>query len=289
MSVFCGITWRNDGTSHYEVIRNGVVVAVSLSAGIPVPQGSERYCTGYYDFSCSITGIHNPCPHAALVAKGHQCPSCRFREGFVTLHNARRLNDVSPQLRDYISQEHYLYLAAFGGGVVKIGTVARSRHPVRWYEQGALAALRIASRPDGIGIRRLEARLSRDYGIAQTVRGALKINLISASPSLDQLKADLEAVFQLTSEDPDISTSGTIWHDILPILANLRQRPGQFIILPVGSTSWSLIEEPCAVGQCLTWKGQFSNYLQNTKPLVGRNVAFTSVGKDEIPLQTALF
>ena len=137
MDIFCGITWKNNGNPHYEIIRNGVVTAINLSAGIPLPRGTERHCTGYYDFSYGTTGVHTPCPHAAQVAKGHQCRSCQLQEGFVALHNTKHLNAVPPQLRSYISQEHYLYLAAFGGGVVKVGTAARSRHPARWYEQGA--------------------------------------------------------------------------------------------------------------------------------------------------------
>ncbi len=289
MDIFCGITWKNNGNPHYEIIRNGVITAINLSAGIPISQRGERHCTGYYDFSYGTTGAHTPCPHAAQVAKGHQCRSCQFQEGFVALHNTKHLNAVPPQLRNYVSQEHYLYLAAFGGGVVKVGTAARSRHPARWYEQGALAAMRIASRPDGIAIRQLESRISHTHGIAQTVRGNLKTNLISTLPSAEQVTADLHAVSRLVADDRDISVSDTIWCDMLPTIVNLKQKSEECRILPAGSMSWSLIDGPYAVGQCLIWHGHLSNYLLDIKPLVGRSVVFTDVGEGEALLQASLF
>jgi len=253
MDIFCGITWKNNGNPHYEIIRNGVITAINLSVGIPLPQGTERHCTGYYDFSYGTTGAHTPCPHAAQVAKGHQCRSCQFQEGFVALHNTKHLNAVPPQLRSYVSQEHYLYLAAFGGGVVKVGTAARSRHPARWYEQGALAAL------------------------------------ISTLPSAEQVTADLHAVSRLVADDRDISVSDTIWCDMLPTIVNLKQKSEECRILPAGSMSWSLIDGPYAVGQCLIWHGHLSNYLLDIKPLVGRSVVFTDVGEGEALLQASLF
>ena len=286
MDIFCGITWKNNGNPHYEIIRNGVVTAINLSAGIPLPRGTERHCTGYYDFSYGITGVHTPCPLAAQVAKGHQCWSCQFQEGFVALHNTKHLNAVPPQLRSYVSQEH---LAAFGGGVVKVGTAARSRHPARWYEQGVLAAMRIASRPDGIAIRQLESRISHAHGITQTVRGNLKTNLISTLPSTAQVTADLRAVSQLVADDRDVSVSDTIWCDMLPTIVNLKQKSEECRILPAGSMSWSLLDGPYAIGQCLIWHGYLSNYLLDIKPLVGRSVVFTDVGEGEAPLQASLF
>lgn len=39
MDIFCGITRKNNGNPHYEIIRNGVVTAINLSAGIPLPWG----------------------------------------------------------------------------------------------------------------------------------------------------------------------------------------------------------------------------------------------------------
>jgi hypothetical protein len=40
------------------------------------------------------------------------------------------------QVRDYIAMPHFLYIACFGVGKVKVGTVALSRRNSRLYEQG---------------------------------------------------------------------------------------------------------------------------------------------------------
>lgn len=287
--IYCGIAWGNDGVARHEVIRDGEAVAAGLSAGIPLPESTERRCTGYYDFRKDVAGTHVLCQQGTSVTSGHQCRDCQFREGFIALHRATTMHGVPPQLRDYIAQEHLLYLATFGAGVIKIGTAARSRHPARWYEQGALAAMELTTVRDGIEVRRLESSLSRAHGLAQALRGATKTKLLADPPSLDELAAGLRGMVTQMAEAGDTFLADDVWHGTLAAVTRRTRSSGGLNTLPAGSTEWDMTDDPDAVGQCLVWNGPTGGYLMDVKPLIGRHVAFTRVGAGGTPQQIALF
>jgi len=289
MSIYCGINWGNNGMARHEIIRNGEAVAIALEAGVPVPQGIDRWCTGYYDFRSDVTGEHILCPQSTLVTSGHQCRDCQYREGFIALHRAKTMHEVPPQLRDYISQEHILYLATFGLGVVKIGTAARSRHPARWYEQGALAAIELTTVRDGIEVRRLEQSLSRAHGLAQALRGATKTKLLAAPPTMDDLAGGLRAMVAQMADVGDIFHVNDVWHGTLAAVANRSGGGTGLSVVPAGSTEWDMNGTPDVIGQCLVWDGPTSSYLMDVKPLIGRQITFTTVGAGGTPQQIAMF
>lgn len=287
--IYCGIKWGNDGVARHELVRDGEAFTVPLGAGIPMPQGVERRCTGYYDFRNEVTGEHVVCPQNARVTSGRQCRDCQYREGFVALHRAVSMREVPAQLRDYISQEHVLYLATFGLGAVKIGTAARSRHPARWYEQGALAAMELTTVRDGIEVRLLESSLSRTYGLAQALRGATKTKLLASAPSMEDLAGGLRAAVARMADAGEAFEVDDIWHGTLAAVTDRTMGGTELSGVPIGSTEWDMDQGPDAVGQCLVWDGPTGGYLMDIKPLIGRHVAFTTTGSGGTPQQIALF
>lgn len=287
--IYCGVIWGNDGVARHEVIRAGEVTSVELSSGIPLPEDGQRHCTGYYDFREDMSGIHMLCRQDASVTSGHQCRDCQFREGFIALHRATTIGDVPPQLREYIAQEHVLYLATFGLGVVKIGTAALTRHPARWYEQGALAAMELATVHDGIEVRRLESSLSREHQLVQALRATTKTKLLANPPSLDELVNGLHAVVAQINSGQQNFSPNKVWYGALTAIAKRTEAGGSLSILPSGSTDWELCADPDAVGQCLVWDGPSGGFLMDVKPLIGRPVTFTKSGTGGPSQQIALF
>jgi hypothetical protein len=286
--LYCGVMWANDGMPRHEVICDGEVIPIDFSAGIPLPASSQRWCIGYYDFRDSLTGMHVPCLKGSELTSGHQCRDCQYREGFVALHHARTIDEVPPQLRKYVAQEHLLYLATFGIDVVKIGTAAQSRHPVRWYEQGALAALVLATVRDGIEVRRMESSLSRSYGLTQALRGASKAMLLAEPPTLVELAGGLHRVVEQMTAAGESFQPGPVWHGNLGAVTQRTAPTGRLRVVPTGSTEWELTGSPDAVGQCLIWTSPTDVFVMDVKPLVGRAVTFTTVGAGGPPQQIAL-
>lgn len=288
--IYCGINWTNDGVACHELVRFGEVILLPLGAGIPMPEGVERWCTGFYEFRNDWSGSHVPCRLGAQISSGHQCRDCRFREGFIALHRARVMQDVPPQLREYAAQEHVLYLATFGPGAIKIGTAARSRHPARWYEQGALAAVALSTVRDGIEVRRLESSLSRAHGLSQALRGSTKARLLASSPPRSDLVRELREVAARLGQEAGVAVNvDEVWHGALALVPDNIRDGAELRIVPAGSTEWDMRGDPDAVGQCLTWQGPTGDYVMDVKPLIGRTVTFASTGAGGTSHQTSLF
>lgn len=289
--IYCAIVWENDGTAHHEVICDGQVVRVPLSSGIPIPDldDNNRHCTGYYDFQLGLTGKHVACSTSSEVEKGRQCRKCQFQEGFIALHAAATMQQVPAQLQEYVAQEHLLYLATFGNDLVKIGTAARSRHPARWYEQGALAATELTKTSDGIEVRRLESALSQKHSLTQSMRGSTKMKLLASLTSSDEIVSSLRSTLNKMASAGDIFEHGSIWRKPLDTLCNERRSGNGLTILATGTRQWDITSHPQAVGQCLVWHGPSGGYLMDVKSLAGRKVVFDSVGTGGQPQQSSLF
>ena len=98
---------------------------------------SQKFCTGWVDFAnhCSQT-----CPEQATVeTKYENCVKCRNRTGFnPAFYHA---TEVSEQQQQINQQPHYLYLAYFAPGVMKVGISQEARGLRRLLEQGARSVL----------------------------------------------------------------------------------------------------------------------------------------------------
>ena len=135
---------------------------------------SQKFCAGWVDFAnhCS-----QACPEQATVeTKYENCVKCRNRTGFnpAFYHAA----EVSEQQQQINQQPHYLYLAYFAPGTVKVGISQEARGLRRLLEQGARLALKLETFGSALVARQYEAKIAGLDGIAETVPASKKFELI---------------------------------------------------------------------------------------------------------------
>lgn len=193
--LYCGLSWSEDGEWAHEVTSSRGTIERWTGPNNRLAfrlVGDLRYCTGHFKFRNGL-GTRQPCTQQSAIKSGKQCDRCRYLEGFANVH--QHVGDISglpPQIRDYIATPHYLYIACFGGGQVKVGTAAESRRSSRLYEQGAIAARIIARSPDGLHVRGLE-RLVSETGFKQQIRGKSKLTtLLGQLDSIHVIRQSLE-------------------------------------------------------------------------------------------------
>lgn len=135
---------------------------------------SQRFCTGWVDFAnrCS-----QACPERATVeTKYENCVKCRERTGFnPAFYHA---TEVSEQQQQINQQPHYLYLAYFAPGVMKVGISQEVRGLRRLLEQGARLALKLETFSSALIARQYEAKIAALDGVLETVPAAKKLELI---------------------------------------------------------------------------------------------------------------
>ena len=135
---------------------------------------STKYCTGWVDFENHCSQI---CPDSATVdGKYENCLKCRDRTGFnPAFYNA---DSVSAQQEKINQNPHFVYLAYFAPGVIKVGISQEERGIRRLLEQGARLALKLETFSSALIARQYEAKISALDGILETVAASKKLALI---------------------------------------------------------------------------------------------------------------
>lgn len=135
---------------------------------------STKYCTGWVDFENHCSQI---CPDSATVdGKYENCLKCRNRTGFnPAFYNA---DSVSAQQEKINQNPHFVYLAYFAPGVIKVGISQEERGIRRLLEQGARLALKLETFSSALIARQYEAKIARLDGIMETVAASKKLELI---------------------------------------------------------------------------------------------------------------
>lgn len=135
---------------------------------------STKYCTGWVDFENHCSQI---CPDSATVdGKYENCLKCRDRTGFnPAFYNA---DSVSAQQEKINQNPHFVYLAYFAPGVIKVGISQEERGIRRLLEQGARVALKLETFASALIARQYEAKIARLDGIVETMPIHKKLELI---------------------------------------------------------------------------------------------------------------
>lgn len=135
---------------------------------------STKYCTGWVDFENHSSQI---CPDSATVdGKYENCLKCRDRTGFnPAFYNA---DSVSAQQERINQNPHFVYLAYFAPGVIKVGISQEERGIRRLLEQGARLALKLETFSSALIARQYEAKISALDGIVETMPIHKKLELI---------------------------------------------------------------------------------------------------------------
>lgn len=170
-------------TGRIRTDQREITVAPGTRIGVAVDPA--RWCLGRRESG----GERLPCPAGAPADRGHQCADCQQQDPWRWLHIAHRSQfGPDPALRGHLMRPHWLYLATFAGGMVKVGTAVDERRRARLDEQGAVFAHWVGLAADGLQVREWEDRVSREGGVGQVVRPAAKTAGLSAPVDLTVLR-----------------------------------------------------------------------------------------------------
>ncbi|MGO4383255.1 DUF2797 domain-containing protein [Specibacter sp. RAF43] len=210
-----GVSWTpagpalsltTDDGDTYLPLRPGQWLRFRVRSGVGVP---ARYCLGYTVVQGPTDTRHFACPTHQPAARGYQCGSCFARDDFRFMHDFHRSGIAPAGLRAYLAQPHWLYIATFADGAVKVGTASQRSKWSRLADQGAVAAQYVARARDGSVVRVLEDLVSSDLGFTQFVRGSAKFHaLLSPRPPALLETANGEAAGQVRAMLDGVALDG---------------------------------------------------------------------------------
>lgn len=170
------LEWQVDGkTERDDVLGQELSLAFDFSA---------KYCTGWVDFE---NHCGQACPEQAIAeTKYENCIKCRDRRGFnPAFYHA---NSLSARQEKINQNPHFVYLAYFAPGVIKVGISQEERGIRRLLEQGARLALKLETFSSALIARQYEAKIASLSGIMETVAASKKLGLIRRT--LDAVAAE---------------------------------------------------------------------------------------------------
>ena len=146
----------------------------------------QRRCIGYRELLPEGGFVEVPCRTARPISKGTQCYPCSRADESWQIHNTPR-EKASPALVSYLDRPHFLYIAGFADGSLKVGTSRSMRRLSRWVEQGAVMTVRVGEYADGWAVRQAENMASKRGDIKQAVRTATKAKAFQSPLSVQEL------------------------------------------------------------------------------------------------------
>ncbi|OKL48710.1 DUF2797 domain-containing protein [Boudabousia marimammalium] len=150
----------------------------------------QRHCIGYWQLKAEGGFTEVPCPWGNRIKKGTQCYRCGRADESWQIHNTTR-EQASPTLTSYLDRPHFLYVAVFADGSLKVGTSRSARKLSRWIEQGAVMTVRLGEYADGWEVREAENLASKQGGIKQAVRTVTKAKGFLSDVTVGQLAGEL--------------------------------------------------------------------------------------------------
>ena len=262
-----------------------------------------RWCLGHQLVHDRTHRTHVPCPDDREISHGTQCESCTAADQTRAMHDFHRSGRAGAGLREYLMQEHWLYIASFANGATKVGTAANPSKWRRLAEQGAICASYVGWAADGAQIRILEDTLTRELGIGQQVRAQAKVRGLIESHITDAALRALTSntaahARKLMAELPDAgaTTFAAVHEDWQPPLlaagliagwkANaLQSYPAE----PTGGEHGFVVES--VLGQILGVRlgAETDTFVFDATKLKGRKLRLGNHTTDVPAIQTALF
>lgn len=197
---------------------------------------TQRFCTGWHNLA---TTESFPCPDAAtLPSQFDHCRHCQNKTGFnPAFYNA---NSVSPQQQARNATPHFLYLAHFAPGVVKVGISWAERDIRRLLDQGARSALIIKTYPTATVARQYEAKIAALPGIAETLQVKAKHKLMHQPYDPTAAAAELLAARQRVQKETSLTPD-----DNLPLYLDPYYLAEKTLAQPI------IVQEPTISGHCI--------------------------------------
>lgn len=152
----------------------------------------NRFCTGFFKDK-----KHYPCLNfgmpSILSTSSSQCYLCEKEEGFRDAFLFGK--EPNENAKNYLKQEHFVYLAYFAPDIIKVGTSSLERQEIRPIEQDALIYAYIA-KSDGFNIQKLEHDISKRFNITESVSSRHKVKYLSQKPILESAKFKIANLFK---------------------------------------------------------------------------------------------
>lgn len=244
---------------------------------------SKRFCTGWYDME---NKCEHACPESAKLTDHDICVICRDRTGFnPAFYNSKT---ISPAQESRNREPHALYLAYFGGDLVKVGISHVSRKLGRLLEQGARFVIVLETFATANVARKYEAQIAKTDGFVEAMRGSTKLKLLeqtidpaTARDKLSAAKDICESELNVKFNDAEFLELDK-YYSVQAIRADLMPFPNAEIISGVYVAQ---------IGDVMIMQQQSQNLFVSAKGLSGYNVKITSeVSEVSLPLQqTTLF
>lgn len=133
-----------------------------------------------------------------------KCNRCSIADATFAsnLHHAhtRGPGELDPAMKAHMEQPNVLYLAAFRDGSMKVGTSTATRANERLLEQGAWMARVVARSSDGYAVRLIEARVTANLQIPQSVSTGRKMAGLLRPYENSRLSTQLESAAWVVAE-----------------------------------------------------------------------------------------
>ncbi|ACE06652.1 hypothetical protein Aasi_1345 [Candidatus Amoebophilus asiaticus 5a2] len=128
---------------------------------------TNKYCIGGFDLTIKRS---IPCPNQQEIgSKSLCCSNCNQSIQFNPAFYRIAPSQLSQQQQSYNLQPHAVYLAYFGGNIIKVGIANQKRIYTRWLEQGARAAVVLQCLQDAYAARTLEEYINTTYNIPERI------------------------------------------------------------------------------------------------------------------------
>lgn len=208
--------------------------------------------------------------------RGRQCRVCQGRDTFrpCMICTGFDCPTLTRAMTARCTDEHHLYLASFGDGVVKVGTASKGRQEARLVEQGPLVACRIA-RGAGPRIKQMEHLLSTRSSLVEAVRRSRKLTLLAAGGGEQARPRVLEAVGiarDLLAEAYAAELHEPVWFEAPVLAVQSRGRAAGRTALPVEEGTRVDGKLVGAVGPIALIDDEGARFLLDLGDLVGRHV-----------------
>lgn len=273
------LTLHRDGQEAFEHFApRGQVVTLEFDT-------VTRYCTGWHDLATSESA---PCPDQATVDSTYnQCMHCQRKTGFnPAFYNAA---SVSEQQQARNATPHFLYLAHFGPGVVKVGISWAQRGIRRLLDQGARSCLIIKEYPNANVARQYEAKIASLSGIAETLQLKAKYTLLAREYDATQGAEELLATRDRLARELGVQADPNqpLYLDEYYLSTN-SFTPHHLVHLKEGSISGNALG---MVGSSLITLQDDTPYFLSLANLTGYKVHISNAEKPNVhaPQQTSLF
>ena len=296
--LLSGVSWAT-GQPRLHLRLNGEPSTHIPVAGVSLRYSavdSRRRCVGHKPFR-DHTGSWVDCDNTSLH-DGYKCDRCAANDATFAsqLHHAhtRGTGELDASIQTHLAQPNHLYLAAFRDGSIKVGTSTSSRLDTRLSEQGAWRATIVATTTNGIAVREVEAQITSELGIAQSVSARRKLSGLVNPVSDDRLSTELDrwstAVHRLidTLSADEISPKRDQW--LSPVIADdvWHHVTAYPLKLRTGSHHVELIAASgrlCALHR----PGVDDVFVADLRPLYGLELTMADVEPDELAVQDSLF